>query len=140
VLAIRDIKVGCSYIIAGFDETNDSMIIQSNEQGYAYITEAGDFAAIGEGAYLAESSLLQREYMEIEELGDAIYYVYEAKRFAQRIGSVSPKTEMVIIGPNEKHWDMDPQGYDFLAERFKQLGPQPVEDNHEVLNFLRGGN
>jgi hypothetical protein len=59
------------------------------------------FWAIGSGAFHAISSLYQRGLRPAAYLAKALYGIYEAKKYAENVGSVGEKTDIWIMRPDE---------------------------------------
>lgn len=95
---ISDIKLGASFIVAGFLLNFVPLIAETTETCDVLLKEG--FSAIGEGSLLAYSSLIEREHSDGRPLNRTIYAVYEAKLRAERIGSVGPSTTIGVLHPD----------------------------------------
>lgn len=118
---IAAIKLGAEFIIAGYAGSLP-ILVETDEYCRAAIKE--HFAAVGEGRYLAHSVLLHRSHEEISRLGRALYCVYEAKRFAERIPSVGPATSIIVLHVDKTSQIIMPVGMDFLKERSERRSIQ----------------
>ncbi len=87
---------------------------------------------IGEGAYLAQSVLLQRGHSDVKSLEETLYCVYEAKRYAERVSSVGKDTLLVIVYANGKTETVTPQGFEFLAKKFSEYGPRQLGNDIQL--------
>jgi hypothetical protein len=123
ILSLSDITLKASCIIAGFMGRFPT-IVETTERCTAHIRE--DFATIGEGAFLAQAALLQREQTEAHSLPLTIYQVYEAKRYAERITSVGPSTLLTIVSSEGKEWKVGERGGVLLESAYSKFGPQEV--------------
>ena len=74
---IKSINLEVELIIAGFIEKS-AEIYQCESSGEAYPVE--DFAVIGEGAYLAQATLMRRSQNYMKSPDETLYNVYEAIR------------------------------------------------------------
>ena len=97
-----------------------------------------DMAIIGTGKALAQTALVQRQYMYVTPLGEAIYCAYEAKRYAQRIGSVGDYTTVAVYGFKQPIRNMDEEkGMVALNEKYETYGPQQLStDVYDLTDFL----
>lgn len=124
-MSIADITLGASFIVVGISD-NDIVMLETTDKCRVHIRE--DFATIGEGAYLAQSALLQRECIETMKMEEAIYCVYEAKRYAERVKSVGDITYISIIDSDGGLRVVSDNGMNFLSNLFDKFGPQPFGD------------
>jgi hypothetical protein len=86
----------CDLLIAGF--VNDVPMIAiagADAKGHLSARLAGDFYAVGSGATIAMVILGCRDYHGGLRLNDALYYVYEAKRFSEKADGVGPLTHLL---------------------------------------------
>lgn len=96
------------------------------------VEERSLLATIGIGANVAETVLRSREYSGLQDLGEAIYYVYEAKRTSESVGGVGKETHMTILefdpgqGKN-RAWFLNPRELEQLEKEYAELGPKPFE-------------
>jgi 20S proteasome alpha/beta subunit len=125
---IRDLRLDCQLIIAGFIN-GKAQLFQVEENGQLLWNE--HYVLIGSGTYEAHSILQQRSYVRTIELLDALYLVYEAKRWSEKARGVgNQNTVMQIVQPDPEGFRIgwiDPQvGIPFLEEKYKALNLQPV--------------
>jgi hypothetical protein len=123
---LDSITLGCELLIVGFIE-GIPRLFQVQEDGS--VVEQAHFAAIGAGATVARSALLQRQYTWNKPKNQAMYLVYEAKQLSQIAPGVGPETEIcfvrwrgagnpVSVQALGSCWD--------LEEYLKRYGPQPL--------------
>lgn len=128
-------SLDCSLLVLGFSHTY-ARIYRLSPSGLAETCE--NFAAIGSGYYIAESSLFQRSQSVANDLGTTIYNVYEA----MKLGSIAPGVgDKFQIGVAEWDWYeqpnphnrgevkisfLEPAYYDFLQKQFLKFGPKPL--------------
>ena len=120
---IEAVSLEAEFVIAGFAGSDD-FLIETTRTGA--VRTPTHFACVGEGEYLARASLLQREYMFTCEQDEALYYVYEAKKHAERVNSVGPMTivQLLHMDGSLKMMKLDHSGvFDDLYRRF---GPQRI--------------
>jgi 20S proteasome alpha/beta subunit len=91
---VEMMEVRAEFLAVGYAYTFP-MIIKTDKHCHAVIRE--NFAAIGEGAYLAQASLLRREHDSMRTLADTLYNVFEAKKFAEGAPTVGKKTTFFIF-------------------------------------------
>ena len=95
------VKIDSEFIVAGFGESDD-FIVETNRD--CDVVMAGDFACIGEGEFLARASLIHREIKNITPFNLALYYVYEAKKAAERVNSVGKSTLITVLHEDGKQF------------------------------------
>jgi 20S proteasome alpha/beta subunit len=120
-IGIMTLRADC--IIVGFI-AGDTYIIETDSKGHVSIVE--DFAAIGEGAYLAQSALLHRGHIDSSQLSASLYRVFEAKKYAERVSSVGTYTSLQVFYGDRTVKRITKSGLDFLLEKYKRFGPQQV--------------
>lgn len=125
-LRIESVEIECRLILAGFSE-GFPFILDTDENCRVSIRE--DFSAIGEGAYLAQASLLQREYMDTRIFENALYCVYEAKKHAERVPSVGDYTLLSVLSPDGSKVDIANEAMGVLEKHFRKLGPKKIPWN-----------
>ena len=120
---IDRMTLGADVIMAGFiDEF--PWILSGRANGTIEIHE--NFTSIGEGSYLAQSSLMQRNCVDIMELPEMTYLVYEAKRNAESVASVGRSTTLQVQGANGLRKYMNSKGMEHLSDHYDKLGPQKI--------------
>jgi 20S proteasome alpha/beta subunit len=125
---IKELRLGCQLIIAGF-LNGKAHLIQIEEDGQAIWNE--HYVLIGSGTYEAHSILQQRTYVRTVELLDAIYLVYEAKRWSEKAKGVGDRnTSLQVLSPSREGFEIgwvDPLvGIPFLEEKYKAFNLQPI--------------
>lgn len=101
------------------------------------------FAAIGTGEFLATTLLNERQYTSGVSLAEALYLVYEAKRFSEKAEGVNRRTNMYVqfSHPRENTADsprwahiqiVSETGLDELGKMFRQYGLQRTDDLDKV--------
>ena len=120
-------KIGfdIEFLVTGFGENSDDIIVEARQN---IISMPDTFACIGEGEFLARASLLRREISSVTELGKALYIVFEAKKAAERVGSVGQKTLLSVIGEDGQRHSIRPVRQEFLEKLYETYGPKPVEE------------
>lgn len=95
-----------------------------------------DFATIGSGSHIADSSLYQREHQKLNSVASAAYSVYEAKRLGEIAPGVGKKTTYSILVPPvnpeaylEQRQCSAEVGEAFLQRQFKQFGPRAFKES-----------
>jgi 20S proteasome alpha/beta subunit len=132
LIRVSEITVGCSCIIAGFDKISSHFILETDEKCRVFVRD--DFSTIGEGAFLAQAVLLQRGHISSRDLGETVYIVYEAKRYAEKVTSVGPSTTLRVIRPDgtNRKIIIDDDDKDF-GDAFKKFGPQRINNSVSEL-------
>lgn len=128
---MSNVDLEASFILAGFRD-DVPWIFRGHRD--CRITEEDGFATVGEGAYLAQSVLLQRAIQDITPVPQAAYIVYEAKRAAEQVGSVGEYTTMIMVAPKEKPQFLTAVGKKQMEEwyeKFKapEVGKLTLPDN-----------
>ncbi len=125
VYDISQICIDAEFIVIGFLDDHMPMLIHTDRFGNVRIMD--HFATAGEGAFLAEASLLQREQYDFYPLWQTVYCVYEAKRISERVSSVGKETALVIMKQNGDIDLIKEVGRKFLGEQFLKFGPQDID-------------
>lgn len=126
VSGVRSIDLGCQVILVGFISGNPFIFtIEAN----GTVCREESFAVIGSGGAVAQSSLFRRGYRGYMPIGEAAYYIYEAKKFSEVAPGVGPRTDMAVVGrsdrPGYSKWMMvDPFYMERLDSEYKRFGPQ----------------
>ena len=124
---IQTLTLGCEIILAGFVDQVPYLFLIDNS---GIVTERAGFAAIGAGAVVAEGALFQRRYATWLLGGEAMYYVYEAKRLSEIAPGVGIKTAMAVVqpgadGPTMLH--IGDGGVRFLEKQYAKFGLKRYE-------------
>jgi hypothetical protein len=124
-LAIENLLLGADLIVAGF-ASKFPLIIETDQRCGVRIREG--FTAIGEGAYLAHASLMHRGHDDFVGKDQAIYNVYEAKKWAERNKTVGQGTTMTVFHRDGINEILTAEGRAHLNRQFKAYGPKKVSD------------
>ena len=120
---IDRMTLGAEVILVGFIDKLP-WILSGAANGTIKIHE--NFTSIGEGSYLAQSSLMQRNCIDTMKLPEMTYLVYEAKRNAETVASVGRLTTLQVQGANGLRKYMNSKGLDHLSDHYDKLGPQKI--------------
>ena len=123
---ISNISLRAELLISGFSN-NLPYICQTTDSGQVSLRE--NFCTIGEGAFLASSVMYHRQIMDYSDFERALYAVFEAKKYAERIASVGTTTALCILEPHEGHIKpryISEKGLDVLEDEYKKRGPKPL--------------
>ena len=120
---IKNLRLNAEVIVAGIlHEAGE--IHWSDSKGK--IRAAANFAAVGSGEYLAASSLLQRNQNSAMSLATTLFNVYEAKRLAQKVGSVGPYSMLSVLTKAGKAETVAKTIRDQLDGLCSEYGSKPV--------------
>ncbi len=120
---IKNIELDADLIICGFINSA-AEIYHTDRRGSA--KAAADFATVGEGEYLASSVLLRRKQHNYASLEETLYNVFEAKKFAESVGSVGQKTSISIISEGGRWQQTSLELDDQLAAAYRKYGPKDL--------------
>jgi hypothetical protein len=116
-------------VVAGFIEGEEVLLYLDSRQ----VVSSRQYQCIGCGAPSAEAMLRWRNIFPVS-LYDALYLIYEAKRFGETSPFVGKRTVMFVLEPATDRPErplrvhpVDKVGIDFLASRFEALGPRPYQ-------------
>ena len=126
---IKSIDLNAELIIAGFIEKSVE-IYQCESNGEAYPVE--DFAVIGEGSYLAQATLMRRSQSYVRSLDETLYNVYEAKRYAESVGSVGTATSLTVLHPDGRAAIVNSNTRVNLRTLFQEYGPKNLPDGFKL--------
>jgi hypothetical protein len=94
----------CEVILTGFVCGKPVIAcVQGDDKGKLSVRGVDSFCAIGTGATIATVILNCRQYDDQEEIQNATYMVYEARRFSEKAEGVGPYTAMLIQAPGQEH-------------------------------------
>lgn len=122
LLAMKDeiekLELGAFLLVSGcIDDGAHILRLQSDGEVFAFDNSAA--SAIGEGDGLAEAWLHWRKHEDNATLLDAIYNVYEAKRFAEMVGSVGTTyTSVYVLKPDQQVYSLTKTARDHLKARY----------------------
>jgi hypothetical protein len=123
---IEAIRLEVELIVAGFINREATIV----KVQYDRVSISDNFATIGAGSFLAEASLMQRDYVAIGDVNHAAYLAYEAKRLGERAPGVGRQTSVMSMtldreaGPVLNVLKLEHLAV--LDEQFKRFGPQDV--------------
>lgn len=124
---VARISLGADFIVAGFLQDGQPMLIETNADSVAKIREG--YAIVGEGTYLAQSGLMHRDHTDDRSLARTLYCVLEAKIYAQRISTVGTGTVITIVHPDSEPQTVTDAADKHLGELFERFGPKElIED------------
>jgi hypothetical protein len=128
---IERMKLGCELLVIFFTSAQDSLLVRIDENGRVEV--CSNFAAVGSGMYIAESSLFQREHSRAQTLSNTIYHVYEAMRLGARAPGVGIQFVMSVAAFSERHQLVSfslvtPKYMKLLAKEFDKFGPRPLKN------------
>ena len=116
--------INADCLLAGFLSDGAPMLLQAHGTFGVAIRE--NYAVAGSGSELAQSVMQHREYYESASITEALYKVYEAKRYAERVATVGKRTFLSVIKVGEPIRAVSDQGYAYLTTQFERFGPQPI--------------
>jgi hypothetical protein len=90
------------------------------------VINCDDFAVVGTGTTVAESSLLHRSQNMQNSIDLTIYQVYEAKRLAEKAPGVGKTTKLAVFRPARWVQFVLKAGFDELEEQFEKFGPHRI--------------
>jgi hypothetical protein len=145
LIGIRQVHLGASLIVAGFVPVRTTMkplICRISRSGAVSISD--HFECTGEGAIVANPTLLRRSYDSDVSLMDAVYRLYEAKSLAEVLNSVGEDTSIDLLFPNGELEQLSQRGHDKMTTMFKKFGPKKniikpkMEEKYwDSLDFLK---
>jgi hypothetical protein len=119
--SISDLPLGGEFIFAGFDGTLPVLVRLGSD---FHVSLHEDFVTAGEGGYLAESSLLHRKHSDVHNIDQALYCVYEAKKYAERVRSVGEYTSLFVTRTDGTIRSVSTEGKTQLNTQFLTYGPK----------------
>lgn len=130
---VRDASIGAEFIVAGFSG-RFPMVFQTDANGGVSVRE--DFAVIGEGGYLAQTVLLHRAHSDVSSTEEALYTVYEAKKYAEGATSVGSFTTITVIHADRRRQRLTKAGRDFLKQQYDRLGPKSIPPDLQLTEEM----
>jgi hypothetical protein len=131
ISAISRVELNIDCIVAGFLDDGFPMLMKLD--GTGRVTVGEDFLVAGEGAYLAQSALMHRQYYDTGPLDRAIYCVFEAKKYAERVSTVGNFTHLAILSHDGTCNAMQADGGKYLETLYDRYSPQPISDPINIL-------
>ncbi len=125
-MEISSIELGAEVLVAGFGGFKYPTICGVRSNCQVYLAE--DYACIGEGRYLAESALMLREYSDVDSLPVALYKVFEAKKYAERVPSVGSYTSLCTLDSSKEFCTFTGAAKTVLANQYQKYGPQKINE------------
>lgn len=116
-LAVQDeisaLKLDCSLLLAGFVQ-DEPYLFLIDEDGQ--ISWREHYALLGRGQFEAHAILQQRSYVQTIEVLDALYLVYEAKLWSEKVNSVgNQNTSLLVIEPPTPEYGLGIRWVDALV-------------------------
>lgn len=133
MLTVRAAHVDAQCIVAGFAD-GFPLLLQTERNGRVAVHE--EFAAVGEGAYLAQSILLHRAHSDVLPFACALYSVYEAKKYAEGARSVGSNTSIVVHHKDGRREIVNVGGFSALDKHYKLYGPKPISDDLKISTSM----
>jgi 20S proteasome alpha/beta subunit len=91
------------------------------------IMREDNFAAVGTGAPIAESSLFQRGQHEHCNMTDTLYNVFEAQRLANIAPGVGKNKMFAVVTADSAIRFVTDSGEEYLAKQYQRLGPKDLD-------------
>ena len=123
-LQVEHISLRAQFIIAGFTSDGSAMLLETDDRGSVKIRE--NYAVIGDGYLLAQSSLVHRAHIEPFGLNRTLYSVYEAKKLAQRINTVGTEETIMVFHQDLTQEIINLNGRQFLWSLWLDHGPKDL--------------
>ena len=103
--------------------------------------DAGDFACIGSGSSLSHGSLMNRIPNSSMQADEALYYVYEAKRWSELETGVNKHTAILIqrVGQSADGMIIErlrTGGQKRLADMYRRFGPQRFQSDRTAMSDI----
>ena len=142
---ISKIKLNASLIICGFIAGSPIgniksglfpviCVVEDNDQHDDVVREEVHFASIGSGVYTASAALYNRGAHEEMLLMGAIYSVFEAHAWSEKVPGVGEGISIDVLEPGGVLRPLSDEGYDYCEFLWKKFGPKPViEKRHKTL-------
>jgi hypothetical protein len=97
--AMSQFKMNLQLLVAGVDAKGAHIFTVDDVQAIAVSNDHAGFTAIGSGGDQAYFALAHGDYGKSLPLADAMLRVYDAKRAAELVRGVGPRTDMVVMSP-----------------------------------------
>jgi 20S proteasome alpha/beta subunit len=127
--AAAAVRLDTEFIVAGFGDS-DNYIVETDFA--CKVGFSGDFACIGDGEHLARASLIARRLQDITLLNNALYYIYEAKKAAERVNSVGRSTLLTVLTNDGGDRAVLAGRYDVFDGMYRKYGPRNVPSDLEI--------
>jgi hypothetical protein len=119
---VVSMSIKANFVVAAFSTSGYPMICETDD--FAKVTPKDDYALAGIGRFLAQTALLQRHFMTVNDLPEATYKVFEAKKYAENVPGVGDITSLAVLTKNNPPISMKTEGIEYLKMQFFQYGPQ----------------
>lgn len=135
---IEHVKLGCEFLVFGFDERRMSHIFHIKERGVVDDHCRTGFWAIGSGDYAAISAMAFHDYQRTFDVREATYVVCMAKFMAER-ADLGKDTLAGYMGPDGTVHKIDAQVVRAIWEaEGKPVIPAQIADRMPVFTLLPG--
>jgi 20S proteasome alpha/beta subunit len=129
---LEDIRLDAEFIVAGFNTAGTPFVVRTTDRGGAVFDEG--FSIIGEGNLLAQAVLMQRQVTDTDPLDRQVYCSFEAKKYAEALGSVSGTTTIMVLYPSGQHRLMSVPARTRLAELYALYGPKELPRDQQLID------
>ena len=127
------IRLESEFVVAGMTQ-NDDFILETTSA--CDVVMPSNFGCAGEGEFLARSSLLHREIDHLTPVDTALYYVFEAKKAAERVKSVGTTTLLTLLYKDGRDLRVRFDKMEELDRLYRAYGPQRVPRNLKLPEGL----
>jgi 20S proteasome alpha/beta subunit len=122
---VAAMKLNMQLVVTGF---TGGFPFYCETDDYCGISIREHFAVAGEGRHLAEGVFRRRGHTDVKGKAEALYTVYEAKKFAEGIPSVGTDTTISLIFPDGRIDAVRHSGRQKLDLLYSKYGPQEFTD------------
>lgn len=129
LLNIREIRAHAECIVVGFCN-GFPLLINTTDIFQANIVE--ECCAVGSGSYLATASLMHRNFSEMLDFNQALYLIWEAKKYSERVKSVGEQTGFTILKKDGAPRVVNGETRHLLNQMYKDLGPKEMPGTLEI--------
>jgi hypothetical protein len=129
---VSNLKLRSRFIIFGFTEGGVPQLCKTTFDFDIEFSE--DFMSIGEGSFLAEAALFQREQHAGRSLMRTAYTIYEAKTMAEKVPSVGEDTSIDVLYDNNKMASFNDSAFSYFSKRLREIGPKKEMGKFELLD------
>jgi hypothetical protein len=141
---VARLKIQASLIITGFLEgaAIGSMtkgmfpvicVVEDNDEHENVVREEIHFASIGSGAWTANASLYNREVNSEMPLLAAIYSVFEAHRWSEKVPGVGESLSIDVLEPGGILRGLSNEGSEYCEFLWKRYGPKEPKKKDKAL-------
>lgn len=138
---IRSVKLGCDFLVHGFDPGGHAHIFTVQDPGEATEHNRTGFWAIGSGQQSAISILFHHSYSAEKSLEEAIYHICEAKFMAETALGVGKETVLGVLRSNQTGGLFRNDQLEPIRKRWEQEGrPKvPADITRAVSDMIAPG-